>query len=388
MKYFRLLVFSLVLMCMCFFKVDAYTKEDIVSLTSSFKSCSSTTTSIIKGLTASYSRMLNERDITPSNLNKIYNNLNSAINTLKKYDVCSINDKNKIPSSVYSNLYSLYNETNNIILSSPKISDTESNSGSKNESNIVIDSTTNQIKVYENGALSDVIETEEKLNYVGLNRLVYIIIIGLSLLLVALIILKKLKFKNTLVTSLIYVSILLLSINVIFRNQISLILDVLQSMNVKINEINKEVLTQNDKIISYPLYGSEYAQIYINDSQGDIYFGDSSSILKKGVGQKSSSYLPGEGKTTILSGHNTGVFKELNSLNKDDEIIIETTYGKFIYKVEEKEIVEDTNVEILEKDYDLILYTCYPNSNLYGDKRVVVFANLKSSKWLGDINEE
>lgn len=388
MKYFRLLLFSLVLMCMCFFKVDAYTKEDIVSLTSSFKSCSSTTTSIIKGLTASYSRMLNERDITPSNLNKIYNNLNSAINTLKKYDVCSINDKNKIPSSVYSSLYSLYNETNNIILSSPKISDTDSNSGSKNESNIVIDSTTNQIKVYENGALSDVIETEEKLNYVGLNKLVYIIIIGLSLLLVALIILKKLKFKNTLVTSLIYVSILLLSINVIFRNQISLILDVLQSMNVKINEINKEVLTQGDKIISYPLYGSEYGQIYINNSQGDIYFGDSSSILKKGVGQKSSSYLPGEGKTTILSGHNTGVFKELNSLNKDDEIIIETTYGKFIYKVEEKEIVEDTNVKILEKEYDLILYTCYPNSNLYGDKRVVVFANLKSSKWLGDINEE
>lgn len=388
MKYFRLLVFSLVLMCMCFFKVDAYTKEDIVSLTSSFKSCSSTTTSIIKGLTASYSRMLNERDITPSNLNKIYNNLNSAINTLKKYEVCSLDDKNKIPSSVYSSLYSLYNETNNIILSSPKISNTDSNSESKNESNIVIDSTTNQIKVYENGALSDVIETEEKLNYVGLNKLVYIIIIGLSLLLVALIILKKLKFKNTLVTSLIYVSILLLSINVIFRNQISLILDVLQSMNVKINEINKEVLTQGDKIISYPLYGNEYGQIYINDSQGDIYFGDSSSILKKGVGQKSSSYLPGEGKTTILSGHNTGVFKELNSLNKDDEIIIETTYGKFIYKVEEKEIVEDTNVEILEKDYDLILYTCYPNSNLYGDKRVVVFANLKSSKWLGDINEE
>lgn len=388
MKYFRLLLFSLVLMCMCFYKVDAYTKEDIVSLTSSFKSCSSTTTSIIKGLTASYSRMLNEREITPSDLNEIYNNLNSAINTLKKYEVCSINDKNKIPSSVFSNLYSLYNETNNIILSSPKISDTESNSESKYETNIVIDSTANQIKVYENGALSDVIETEEKLNYVGLNKLVYVMIIGLSLLLIVLILLKILKFKSALVVSLIYVSILSLSITVVFRNQVSLILDVLQSMNVKINEINKEVLTKDEKIISYPLYGSEYAQIYINDSQGDIYFGDSSSILKKGVGQKSSSYLPGEGKTTILSGHNTGVFKELSSLNKNDEIIIETTYGKFIYKVEKKEIIEDTNIGVLEKEYDLILYTCYPNSNLYGDKRVVVFANLKSSKWLGDINEE
>ena len=52
------------------------------------------------------------------------------------------------------------------------------------------------------------------------------------------------------------------------------------------------------------------------------------------------------------------------------------------------EIVKETDIDILEKKYDLILYTCYPNSNLYGDKRVVVFANLKSSKWLGDINEE
>ena len=328
--------------------------------------------------------MLNEREVSSSDLNKIYNNLNTVLKTLNKYDVCSVNDKDNVPSSVLSNLYSLYNETNNIILSSPKIGSSES----KSESNVVIDSTTNEIKVYENGVLSDVISVEEKLNYVGLNKLVIILIIVMTMLLISLVILKILKFKNIFIISSIYILILFLPITILFRKEISLVLDTIESMNVKTNESNKEILIKGEKIISYPLYGDEYAQIYIHDSKGEVYFGDSSSILKKGVGQKSSSYLPGEGKTTILSGHNTGVFKELSSLKKGNKIIIETVYGKFIYKVSDSEVVKETNVSVLEKEYDLILYTCYPNSNLYGDKRIVIYANLESSEWLGDSYEE
>jgi len=385
MKYLKFLVFGLLLINICIFEIDAYTREDIISLTSSFKSCSATTTALIKGATASYSRMLNEREVSSSNLNKIYNNLNTVLKTLKKYEVCSLDDKDNIPSSVLSNIYNLYNETNNIILSSPKID----NSESKSESNVVIDSTTNEIKVYENGVLSDVIKTEEKLNYVGLNKIVIAsIIIMIILLLVLFIMLKKFKLKNIFIISGIYILILFLPITILFRNEISLVLDTIESMNVKANGINKEVLVKGEKIISYPLYGAEYAQIYIHDSKGEVYFGDSSSILKKGVGQKSSSYLPGEGKTTILSGHNTGVFKELSSLEKGNKITIETVYGKFIYEVSNSKIVNETDVSVLDKEYDLILYTCYPNSNLYGNKRIIVYANLESSEWLGDSHEK
>ena len=89
-----------------------------------------------------------------------------------------------------------------------------------------------------------------------------------------------------------------------------------------------------------------------------------------------------------MSGHNTGVFKELSSLKKGDKISIETVYGKFIYKVSDSEVVKETDVDILDKNYDLILYTCYPNSNLYGNKRIVVYADLNSSEWLGDNHEK
>lgn len=394
MKYLKFLVFSILLINIGVVKVNAYTKEDILSLANSFEFCSTKTSVLVKGATASYSRMLNEREVSPTDLGKIYNNLNTALDILNRYQVCSVDDKKNIPSSVLSNLYTLYKQTNNIILSSPKItvgntsSDSKVDSSSSSSSNIVIDSTNNQIKIYENGSLADVIETTNKLNYVGLNKIVIISIMAMTIVLVVLVILRLLKYKSILLTSFIYILVLALPITILFRNQISLVLDAIDSMSVKINESNKEIITKGEQIVSYPLYGTEYAQIYINDIKGEVYFGDSSSILKKGVGQKSSSYLPGEGKTTILSGHNTGVFKELSSLKIDDVITIETVYGNFIYEVKNSEIVTETNVSILEKDYDLILYTCYPNYDLYGDQRIVVYANLKASEWFGDNYEK
>lgn len=395
MKYLKFLVFSILLINIGVITVNAYTKEDIISLANSFDFCSTKTSVLVKSATTSYSRMLNEREVSPTDLDKIYNNLNTAFNTLNKYQVCSVDDKKNIPSSILSELYKLYKETNNIILSSPKIVDNNSSidskvdsSSSSSSSNIVIDSTTNQIQIYENGALADVIETTDKLNYVGLNKIVIISIITMVIVLIALVILRFFKYKSVFLTSLIYVVVLILPMTVLFRNKISLVLDAIESMSVKIGESSKEIITKGEQIVSYPLYGTEYAQIYINNLKGEVYFGDSNAILKKGVGQKSLSYLPGEGKTTILSGHNTGVFKELSSLKTDDDITIETVYGNFIYEVKYSEIVNDTNISVLEKDYDLILYTCYPNSNLYGNQRIVVYANLKASEWFGDNYEK
>ena len=38
----------------------------------------------------------------------------------------------------------------------------------------------------------------------------------------------------------------------------------------------------------------------------------------------------------------------------------------------------------LEKDYDLIMYTCYPNKELYGNKRLIIYAKLDKTKWVGE----
>ena len=47
----------------------------------------------------------------------------------------------------------------------------------KVDSNLVIDKNNEEVKIYDNGVLTDVIKTTQKLNYVGINKVVKITII-------------------------------------------------------------------------------------------------------------------------------------------------------------------------------------------------------------------
>ena len=106
--------------------------------------------------------------------------------------------------------------------------------------------------------------------------------------------------------------------------------------------------------------------------------------VKEGIGQSNNSAFPGEGKTTIISGHNTKLFKNLSSLKTNDKITIETDYATFTYSVIGSTIVSAKETEILENSSSLIAYTCYPNTSFYGDKRLVVFFSLIEEKWVGE----
>jgi len=382
-KTIHLLILIFTVLCFVTMDVSAYTKDDIINAANNINTCSSKTNALLKGTKASYTRLLNERDVSSRDLNKIYNNINTAVGILNSYNLCSIDQKEQMPEKVKNRLYNLYQESNNLILASPKLSDKQ-----VSDSKVVIDSTTNEIKIYEDGALSDVIKLEEKLNYVGLNKIVITSIVLASILFIGCFILTILKKGNVLVTSILYAMILVLPVMICFRDKISLALDTIDLMNVNLSEKNKEVKTEGKKIIAYPLYGDEYAKIYINGKSESIYFGDSSDILKKGIGQASSSYMPGEEKTTILSGHNTGLFKKLLNLKKNNKFIIETVYGKFTYKVMKTQVVKDTDIDVLKSDYDLIMYTCCPDTTLYGNKRMIVYSNIVDSKWVGEDNEE
>jgi len=406
-KYIRYLILFLILSSFCVLNVEAYTKEDIINLTNNVNTCSSETRALLEGTKASYTRILNERNVSESDLDRIYNNVKKAMNILSNNGLCSIEQKEGVSENLKNSLYELFQQTSDILLSSPLIGQNSSgsssndvtvnnnsnggNSSNSNEttdSKVVIDSSTNQIKIYENGTLTNVIELEQKLNYVGLNRTLVVSIELMLACLFTLLLIRRFVKPNVIITSMLYVLILLLPTSFIFRNQISVVLDTISLMNVNINENHKEVLVDGEKIISYPSYGSKYATIYLNDNKGDVYFGDDSSILKKGVGQANSSYLPGEDKRTILSGHNTGVFKELFNVAKNDDVIIETVYGKFTYNIEDIKVIDDNDVSILSSNYDLIMYTCYPAINLYGDKRIAVFANVIDKEWVGGIHEE
>lgn len=387
MKYLKLAILFFILT----FSITAYgaTKEDIISLSNSVSTCSGSTGALIKGFKNSYTRMLNERDVSSSDLDIIYSNISKAISIINSYDVCSSDGKKNIPSNVKSELYSLYNNSNSIILRSPKITDkkeenNEVKTTTKVDSNLVIDKNNEEVKIYDNGVLTNVIKTTQKLNYVGTNKVVKISIVSLTILLIAFITLRILKINPLLNNSLIYCTILLLTITTLFRENITLGLDVISLMNVNEKIANKEATVIDKKIVSYPTYGTKYGTIYLNNESDNIYFGDSVNILKQGVGTSSLYDIPGDKEKVVLSGHNTGIFKNLSNLKNGNKIIIETNYAKFEYIVKTSKIVNETDLNSLEKDYDLILYTCYPNKELYGNKRLIIYAKLDKTKWVGE----
>lgn len=398
MKYFKKAILFFILIISV--NTHAISKEDIISLTENINICSNKTNSLLKGFKNSYIRMLNERNINEEDLTTIYNNINKVINILNSNEVCSTEDKDKIPDNVKSTLYNLYNETNYIILKSPKITaenenkeNVENKENKENEEpkttikediNIVIDKNNDEIKIYDNGTLKDIIKTNNKLNYVGINKIVKILIVGLSVTLIALIILKTIRRKSLLVISLIYCNIFLFIIIFGFKDKISIGLDVISLMNVQEKITSKQAIISNNKIISYPSYGTNYGTIKISDQVESIYFGDSANILKQGIGTSSMYAIPGDNKKVVLSGHNTGVFRNLSKLKSGNKINIQTNYANFDYTVKATKIVSENDSSSLEKDYDLILYTCYPNDDLYGSKRLIVYANLTKSKWLGE----
>lgn len=155
---------------------------------------------------------------------------------------------------------------------------------------------------------------------------------------------------------------------------------------VSINDENKNVqktVLDNNKITNYPEYGTEYATIKIPKIDVDlpVYYGDTLEVLKKGVGHSSGSYFPGEGGTIIYMGHNSKkVFRRFSELQKGNEIIVDTSYGEYKYKIYDMQIIKETEIDKLPIENDketLMIYTCYPFNNIgYTKQRYVVYANL------------
>ena len=380
--------------------VDAYTAQDIISLTNSVHVCDDKTSNIVSGMRKSYTILLNEREISEDDLNVIYSNISKVITIVNKYKVCKLSDEDKIPSDEFAKMYSLYKETNDIFVKAPikgtttttsKVnSDVNDNSGNNNvvnndnnngykdnESFIKYDSDNKVLEIKDKeGTLNVAVSLKSKLNYVGLNKSIkYSIIFTFVIILILLFIRKNFIIDCLLITFLIMFIPLF-----IFRGKISNYIDVFSMLEVSEDSELKDAYVNDKKVISYPSYKYNYAKIYIGDDSEDVYYGDTVYLLKKGIGQDLNSSLPGEGKV-ILSGHNNGFFNKLFDAEKNDVFVIETSYGKFSYKFKSNKIVNDTDLSILDKDYDLILYTCYPDDAIYGNKRLVVMAKLDSEEW-------
>lgn len=173
-------------------------------------------------------------------------------------------------------------------------------------------------------------------------------------------------------------------INLLFGSKIKSAIEVLDmvSINTNSNVITEiKFNTEKQEIEKYPEYGTRYGNIRIESLNINLplYYGDKLSILKNGVGQSSGAYFPGEGGSIICMGHNTKTFLyRLPEIRKNEEIVVQTTYGEFKYKVDHTKVVNMYNVDELpvqNEEEILMLYTCYPVNGL-GHKadRFVVYA--------------
>ena len=110
-----------------------------------------------------------------------------------------------------------------------------------------------------------------------------------------------------------------------------------------------------------------------------IVEGTDTATLQKGPGRYPETAFPGQGRTIGIAGHRTtygAPFNEINEIADGDEIIVEMPYATFTYVVQKHEIVEPSQVEIVnDVGYErLVLTACHP---LYSAaQRWAVFAKL------------
>jgi sortase A len=114
-----------------------------------------------------------------------------------------------------------------------------------------------------------------------------------------------------------------------------------------------------------------------------IVRGDDWESLKLGVGHHIGSANPGESSNMVLSAHNDiygEIFRHLDQMQLEDEIIIQTANRDYRYVVKAKRIIEPTQVEVMDPTRKSVvtLISCYPY--LVDTQRIVIVGELVSDE--------
>ena len=130
-----------------------------------------------------------------------------------------------------------------------------------------------------------------------------------------------------------------------------------------------------------PLPGDAIGEIILPslDERYYVVEGTDTGNLRKGPGHYPKTALPGERGTVAIAGHRTtygAPFRDIDKLKRAQEIILSMPYGRFVYRVQKTQIVDDSALWITDPvGYDrLVLSACHP---LYSAaQRIVAFARL------------
>jgi sortase A len=107
--------------------------------------------------------------------------------------------------------------------------------------------------------------------------------------------------------------------------------------------------------------------------------GTDTASLQKGPGHYKATPLPGQQGTVAIAGHRTtylAPFRHIDQIEDGDEVRIEMPYAAFTYLVQRHEVVDPSDVGILEPvGFDqLVLTACHPPYS--AAHRYAVFARL------------
>jgi sortase A len=115
--------------------------------------------------------------------------------------------------------------------------------------------------------------------------------------------------------------------------------------------------------------------------------GTTPGALRKGPGFFPEAPLPGARGTVAVAGHRTtymAPFRNVDDVERGDEVVVEMPYGRFTYEVEKTRIVDPDALWVINRvSYDrLVLSACHP---LYSAaQRIIVFARLVRTEPRGD----
>ncbi len=110
--------------------------------------------------------------------------------------------------------------------------------------------------------------------------------------------------------------------------------------------------------------GDTVAKLVIPRLDAELYVveGDDTGELRRGPGHISGTAMPGGHGNCVIAGHRDTHFRILKDIRKGDDIVLETRYGEFLYRVKSTGVISPRNNRPLRptSGAELHLITCYP----------------------------
>jgi sortase A len=152
---------------------------------------------------------------------------------------------------------------------------------------------------------------------------------------------------------------------------------------------SRPVRVTSPGVARYVQAGSPLGQIQIRKIGLAVMIleGTDQRTLRRAVGHIPETALPGEPGNVAIAGHRDTFFRNLRTLEKNDEIMVTTLDNTYHYLVDSSEVVEPTDIEVLKASDNatLTLVTCYPTWYVGpAPKRLIIHAHVEDARAAAD----